>query len=147
KWRAKAGVPVCSASPSCPALHELELRLHRLRERVGARQRAHHNDELVDRAALVEVQEVAALDLLLADTGAEDERMVACAGAADLADVAKVLEHLRYGREQHPHDLAATIGLEHDRAAELDIVGDQRDGGIDVAGLNCCAKRVHSDLL
>src|SRR5436190_37953 len=52
--RAEARGQLRSAPPlSRAALHELELRLHRVRERVRARQRAHHDDELIDRAAIV----------------------------------------------------------------------------------------------
>ena len=53
-----------------------DLSLHRLRQGKPSGERADHYDELVDQAVLVEVQEIASLDLDLADAGPEDERVV-----------------------------------------------------------------------
>jgi len=44
---------------------------------TAPRHRAHHDRERADRAILVELDEVASLDLLVADPGLEHERVIA----------------------------------------------------------------------
>ena len=78
--------------PGLPGSDGGELHLHRLSEREHARHRAHHDRELTDRTVLVELDEVASLDLPVADPGLEYERVVAGPHAdvgTDFADIAR----------------------------------------------------------
>ena len=58
-----------------------ELLPHGLGERLSPGQRQDHDHEVVDAALTVEMQEVAALDLLAVHGGGEDQNMVAPIGA------------------------------------------------------------------
>jgi len=70
---------------------------------------------------VVDVDEVASLDLLVADSRVEDESMVGGVLRADLAHIAEVLEDQRGGAEDRCDALAALVGLEHDGASEDDV--------------------------
>jgi hypothetical protein len=68
------------------------------------------------------MEEVGSLDLAVSDTRLEDECMVGRVVRADLAHVAEVLEDLRHGAEERCDRLTALVGLEHDGAAEDDVI-------------------------
>jgi hypothetical protein len=112
-------------------------------EREGCRKRPQHHDELVDQPRVIGVQEVAALELAIADPGREHEGVIGGASGADLACVAKVLEDASH-RCQHDRDLvAASVGLEDDRAAKDDVLVEERDKALEILRLNGCSKLVH----
>ena len=58
------------------------------------------------------------------------------------AHVAEVLEDREHALEQRPHRLGALVGLVDDRAAEDDVGGEQRDGGVEIAALERVAHAV-----
>jgi hypothetical protein len=93
------------------------------------------------------VQEVAALDLLVADPGVEDERVIAGAVRADLTCVGEVLEHLRHRGQDRGHGLAAPVRLEDDRTPEQDVLREQRCDGVEVSCFDGAAERMHGCLL
>src|SRR5262249_3206452 len=107
------------------------------------RQRADHDDELVDRAVLVAVQEVAPFDLPVADAGLEHECVITRARLADLAQVAEVAEDAGYGVQDRGHGGTAAVGGEHTGAAELHIVGEECHGGVHVHGFDGSAEGMH----
>ena len=96
-----------------------ELRLHGLGERVHALHRAHHDRERTDRTILVELDEVASLDLLVADPGLKRERVIMGAVGADLAHIAEVFEHRQDGFQDRARAKLAT----YDR-----LLADMLDG-------------------
>ena len=93
--------------------------------------------------SLVEVQEVASLDLDLAHAGAKDECVVRRIGSADLAHIAEVREHPGDGVQDHSGGGPAVVGLERNGAAEDDVLAQHGDGGVNVACFESGAKRVH----
>src|SRR5271155_5215775 len=70
-----------------------QLGLHRLGQRERPRQRPDHHDELVDQPVLTRVQEVAPIELAIADACAENEGVFAGPLRTNLAFVAEVFEH------------------------------------------------------
>jgi hypothetical protein len=68
---------VCTASSRADAaLGGGELSLHGFGQRERRGERADHHHELVDRTVVIDVEEVASLDLLVSDARVEDESMV-----------------------------------------------------------------------
>jgi hypothetical protein len=90
------------------------------------------------------VEEVAAFQLAIPDTRLEHERMIGRTSRADLAHVTEVLEDPRDACQDRRDGSAAPVGPEHHRAAEHDILGEQRKGARQVPGLDRGAKWVHS---
>ena len=89
------------------------------------------------------MQEVAPLELALADPCHEHERVIGGTRGADLACIAKILEDAGH-RCQHDRDLvAASVGLEDDRAAKDDVLVEERDKALEVLRLHGCSKLVH----
>jgi hypothetical protein len=125
--------------PGC----EGESRLHRLRQGESRGQRPDHHGELVDQAIVRGVQEVAAFQVAIPDASLEQQRVVARARTADLAHIAEFLEYLGGGGQDRRDGSTAVVGLEHDRAAEDDIVGEQREGTGQISGFDRGAKWVH----
>jgi hypothetical protein len=64
-------------------------------------------------------------------------------GAGELAVVAEVLEDPRDTAQDRRRDRLARVRLEHDRAGEDDVLGQQRLDGVDVACLDRLAERAH----
>jgi hypothetical protein len=93
---------------------------------------AHHDVELVDRPVRVEVQEVAALDVPVADVRLKDDCVIVALGRADLSYAAPIVEDPEDGGQDSSHRLAAVIGLEHDGAAKGDVAREQSCRGVGV---------------
>ena len=83
------------------------------------------------------------MDLTIADTRPEHERVVGRAVRADLAFIAEVLEHAAYGQQHRREGVASVVGLEDDRASEDDVLGHECDGGLVVAGLDGGTECMH----
>ena len=109
-------------------------------KRRRTRQRPHHHHEVVDQAVVVEVQEIAAVDLLARHGRFEDQRMVAAVGVSDLTDVAEVLEDAQHTTQDRRGDRLADVGLERHRAGEHHVVGQHRLDGRLVAFLDCLSE-------
>jgi hypothetical protein len=62
---------------------------------------------------------------------------------ADLSLVPNVLEDPSGGSQDLLDRMAPSVGREHDRAVEDDVVRQQSDHVVDVAGLDGSAERVH----
>jgi hypothetical protein len=70
---------------------------------------------------VIDLEEIATLDLLVSDARVEDESMVGAVLRADLAHIAEVLEDQPDGAKDRCDGLAALVGLERDGAAEHDV--------------------------
>ena len=89
------------------------------------------------------MQEVASLQVAIPDARLEHERVVARADRADLAHVVEVLEDAHDTCQDRGDGSTAVVGLEHDRAPEYDILGEQRQGAGQIPGFDRGAKWVH----
>jgi len=74
------------------------------------------------------------LQRAVSDARLEQQRLDAF--AVELVGVAEVLEHAEDGAEDRRDGLAALVRLEHRRAAEDDVIGEQRDGRVHVGSLD-----------
>ena len=83
------------------------------------------------------------LDLAVTDASAKDERAVGRFRCSYLARVPEVLEHLTDRSQQDLRLLAALVGRVDDRAAEDDVVGEEGDQAVYVAGLDRTAEFLH----
>nr|BFE76229.1 hypothetical protein GCM10020092_095300 [Actinoplanes digitatis] len=89
------------------------------------------------------MQEVAALDLAPSDVRPEHERMIDRVRRPDLPHVGEVLENLDHRPQDDGHSRPPLVRRERDRAVKDDLVGEERDGGVDVPCFNSGAKRMH----
>jgi hypothetical protein len=92
---------------------------------------------------VVGVQEVASLELTIADARREHERVIGGVTGANLAFVAKVLEDAGNRSQQDGDLVAASVGLEDDRAAKDDVLVEERDQPLEILRLHGCSKLVH----
>ena len=115
--RARGRAPAPSSSGRRRPSGGADARAHRLAHRDQRRERAHHHGELVDQPVVADVQVVEALDGLVADARAEDQRVAVL--ALELVDVLEVLEDLRRrSRTTSASGLAAVERLEGDGRVE-----------------------------
>ena len=93
------------------------------------------------------MQEVAAVDLLVADHRLEDQCEITAVSADDLAHVVEIGEHTGDPSQDRRGDRLAVIRLEHDRTGEAHIVGEARLHRSVIDSLDGFAERAHQDLL
>src|SRR5215211_7574199 len=98
---------------------------------------------LVDQPILIEVDEVASFDFAVADTGAEDKRMICRRAGSQLAGVVEVLNYPADCAEQRPQLCAALIGRVDNGAAEDDVLGKESQQRVKVSALNRIAELLH----
>jgi hypothetical protein len=94
-------------------------------------------------APSVELDEVASLDLLVADSSLEHERVVAGVVGADLAYVAEVFEHHQNGIKKPAHRFTAVIRLEDGGAAKDHVLAHESDGGVEITRFDGAAEGMH----
>jgi hypothetical protein len=92
---------------------------------------------------VIDLEDIATLDLLVSDARVEDESMVGAVLRADLAHIAEVLEDQPDGAKDRCDGLAALVGLERDGAAEHDVGSEQLHGWVRVSCLDGGAERMH----
>ena len=103
---------------------------HLLVESVDRRERTHEDGQLGDLAVGVELEEVDALQLAVADLGFEAEADTVPAG--DLVDVGEALQRRGDMCEDLADHLAALEAAEEDRAVEDDVLAQRLGHQLDV---------------
>jgi hypothetical protein len=81
--------------------------------------------ELVDQAVLVDVDEIASLNLVITDTSLEDKRGIGGIRSPYLAGIAEVLNDLVDRAEQCLNLRATLMGRMGHRAVEGDVIGEK----------------------
>ncbi len=86
------------------------------------------------------MQEVASVDLSLADARLEDQRVVAPVGGGDLVDLAEVVERVVGPAQNGGYEVAPAVRRERHRTEELDVGRQQSGDGVVILGFDGCAE-------